>query len=30
MCQALISEKSRVIVLKLKGIHISNLEGKVL
>lgn len=30
MCQALISEKSRVIVMKLKGINISNLEGKVL
>lgn len=30
MCQSLINEKSRVIILKLKGIHISNLEGKVL
>jgi hypothetical protein len=30
MCQSLISDKSRVIVLKMKGIHISNLEGKVL
>jgi hypothetical protein len=30
MCQAFIGEKCRVNVLKLKNIHISNLEGKVL
>jgi len=30
MCQSLISEKSRVTVFKLKGVQISNLEGKVL
>jgi hypothetical protein len=30
MCQSLISEKSRISVIKLKGIHITNLEGKVL
>ena len=30
MCQSLISEKSRISVIKLKGLHITNLEGKVL
>lgn len=30
MCQAFINDKSRCILLRLKGVHISNLEGKVL
>ena len=30
MCQALIADKCRVNIFKLKGIHITNLEGKVL
>ena len=30
MSQSLINEKTKVVILKLKGIHITNLEGKVL
>jgi len=30
MCQAFIGEKCRVTHFKLRGLHITNLEGKVL